>query len=223
MSNTTRNGQVVDLDTSATRPPRMAPPKLRRRPIHVVLALIGVCVGAIGAVWAWSATTNTEEILVARTTIERWSTIEASDLERVRISSDAALTPVPASAFNRIVGTRAAVDIAAGGLITPESTTADGFPPTGKSIVGVSLTAAQAPATTLRSGDPVRVIATPAEGTEAPSGTPQFTEAEVVATSVDEASGQLVVNVLVPYADAPALAARAATGNVALVLDSVDP
>ncbi|EGD43986.1 putative membrane protein [Nocardioidaceae bacterium Broad-1] len=220
MSNPTRNGQVVDLDRPTNSPHRIAPPKLRRRPIHVVLALIGICLGAIGAAWAWSATTNTEEVLVARTTIERWSTIEASDIERVRISSDAALTPVPASDYNKIVGTRAAVDIAAGGLLTPESTTSDGFPPTGKSIVGVSLTAAQAPATALRGGDPVRVIVTPTEGSEAPAGAPQFTEAEVVSSHVDEASGQLVVNVLVPYADAPALAARAATGNVALVLDS---
>lgn len=220
MSNSTRNGQVVDLDAHATRPPRMAPPKLRRRPIHVVLALIGVCLGAIGAVWAWSATTHTTEVLVARTTIERWSTIKASDLERVRISGDASLATVPASAYKRIIGTRADMDIAAGSLLTPESTTTDGFPPTGKSIVGVSLTAAQAPATTLRNGDPVRVIVTPAEGSEAPAGAPQFTEAQVVGSRVDEASGQLVVNVLVPYADAPALAARAATGNVALVLDS---
>lgn len=222
MSNPTRNGQVVDLERSATNPPRMAPPKLRRRPIHVVLALVGICVGAVAAVWAYNATTNTEEVLVARTTIERWSTIKASDLERVRISRDGALTPVPASAYNRIVGSRAAVDIAAGGLLTPESTTTEGFPPTGKSVVGVSLTAAQAPATPLRSGDPVRVIVTPAEGSDAPAGAPQFTEAEVVGSGTDEASGQLVVNVLVPYADAPALAARAATGNVALVLDSAE-
>jgi hypothetical protein len=37
---------------------------------------------------------------------------------------------------------------------------------------------------------------------------------------MDETTGNTVVNVLVPYADAGVLAARAATGNVALVLDS---
>jgi hypothetical protein len=33
-------------------------------------------------------------------------------------------------------------------------------------------------------------------------------------------TGQLIVDLLVPHADAAILAARAATGNVALVLDS---
>ena len=53
-----------------------------------------------------------------------------------------------------------------------------------------------------------------------PAGTPQFSVAEVVDTRIDDTTGNTVVDVLVPYADASVLAARAATGNVALVLDS---
>ncbi|HEY6932720.1 MAG TPA: hypothetical protein VI452_04925, partial [Marmoricola sp.] len=61
---------------------------------------------------------------------------------------------------------------------------------------------------------------TPGEGGDQPSGSPQFTAAQVVDSRTDAANGQAVVDVLVPYADASVLAARAATGNVALVLDS---
>jgi hypothetical protein len=86
--------------------------------------------------------------------------------------------------------------------------------------VGISLTAAQLPAVSLRGGDQVRIITTPGQNGDAPAGTPQFTSAQVVDTRVDEASGNTVVDVEVPYADAGVLAARAATGNVALVLDS---
>ena len=86
--------------------------------------------------------------------------------------------------------------------------------------VGIALTPAQVPTLPLHGGDHVRIIVTPAADGPAPAGTPQFTAAQVVVTSVDDTTGNTVVNVLVPYADASVLAARAATGNVALVLDS---
>ena len=65
----------------------------------------------------------------------------------------------------------------------------------------------------------VRIV-TPGDNGEAPANAPAFTVAEVVGTYLDETTGNTVVNVLVPYVDAGVLAARAATGNVALVLDS---
>ena len=69
-------------------------------------------------------------------------------------------------------------------------------------------------------GDHVRVVVTPAQGERVPAGAPQFSEAEVVGVHVSEETGQTIVDLLVPHADAAVLAARAATGNVALVLDS---
>jgi hypothetical protein len=66
----------------------------------------------------------------------------------------------------------------------------------------------------------VRIVVTPGEGGDQPSGSPQFTAARVVDSRTDAANGRTVVDVEVPYADCSVLAARAATGNVALVLDS---
>ncbi len=55
-----------------------------------------------------------------------------------------------------------------------------------------------------------------------PSGAPAFSEATVAGVHDSEESGQVIVDLLVPHADAALLAARAATGNVSLVLDSRD-
>jgi hypothetical protein len=198
------------------------PPKLRRRPALVAGALVAICLGAILAAWAWTSTTHTREVLAARATIARGSVISAGDLQRVRINADPALRPLPASAYEDVVGKRAALDIAAGGLLTAEATTASALPPAGMSVVGIALTPAQAPALRLHSGDRVRIVVTPGEGGDQPSGSPQFTAARVVGSRTDAVSGQTVVDVLVPYADASVLAARAATGSVALVLDSGD-
>lgn len=219
-STATRDGRMIDQDSTPAAPPLVPPPKLRRRPALIAGALAAICLGALLAAWAWTATTNTQEVLVARVTIERGSVIEAKDLARIRISADPALSPVAASAFDDLVGQRAALDIAEGGLITAGSTTAQVLPADGMSVVGVALTAAQSPGLDLQSGDQVRIVVTPIPGGEQVSGPPAFNDAEVVGVSLDAETGATVVDLLVPYADATVLAARVATGNVALVLDS---
>jgi hypothetical protein len=178
--------------------------------------------GALLAVWAWTSTTHTEEVLAARATIHRGDVITASDVERVRISGDPALDPLPASAYASVVGKTAALDIASGGLLTQDATADSAMPPKGQSVVGISLTVAQVPALPLQGGDRVRIVVTPGQNGTASAGVPEFSTAEVVDTRVDEATGNTVVDVLVPYADASVLASRAATGNVALVLDDAE-
>jgi len=186
----------------------------------VVAAVIVTALGCLIGAWAWTASTDTQEVLAARATIHRGETIEASDLQRIRISRNPLLTPLPASAFDDVVGQRAALDISEGGLLTDASTSDEPLPPQGQTIVGIALTPAQVPAMPLLGGDRVRIIATPGDEGTAGASSPAFTVAEVVSTDVDQTTGNTVVNVLVPYADAGVLAARAATGNAALVLDS---
>lgn len=221
MTNTaTQREKVGDRESTPAAPPLAPPPKLRRRPALLAGAIAAICLGALLGAWAWTSTTNTKEVLVARDTIPRGAIIEAKDLERVRINADPALNPVAASSYDDIVGQRAALDIAAGSLLTDTSTSEELLPPEGMSVVGVALTPAQVPGLPLQSGDRVRVVTTPGEGQQAASGAPGFSEAEVIGSHVDDATGELIVDLLVPHVDATVLAARVATGNVALVLDS---
>jgi len=196
------------------------PPKLRRRPALVAAAVAAVCIGALLAGWAWTATTNTQEVLVARDTIERGSVIEADDLARVQLSADPALRPVDAGQLESVVGQRAALDIAEGVMLTPDSFTAEVVPGDGQSVVGVALTPAQAPGLDLLYGDKVRVVVTPAQGEELPAGTPLTNDATVVGVRTSDETGQTVVDLLLPEVDAAVVATRIATGNIALVLDS---
>jgi hypothetical protein len=196
------------------------PPRLRRRPALVVAAIGAICIGALLAGWAWTATTTTQEVLVARGTIERGEVIGAEDLARLRVSADPALTPVPSSELDQVVGQRAALDIAAGGLLTPNSLTTEVVPSEGQSVVGIALTPERAPGLELQYGDRVRVVVTPAQGETLPAGTPLSSDATVVGVHTSTQTGQSVVDLLVPRADAAVLATRIATGNITLVLDS---
>jgi hypothetical protein len=76
------------------------------------------------------------------------------------------------------------------------------------------------PSEPLYSGDSVRIVTTPGDQGEITNEDPVTVEAVVVGVSRVEETGETVVDVSVPEADAADLAARAATGRVALVLDA---
>lgn len=216
-STATRHDRPLDPPVAGTT--LAPPPKLRRRPVLMAAAVAAICIGALLAAWAWTATSSTQDVLVARQTIPRGSIITAGELERVHLSADPALKPVPASDLNQVVGQRAALDIASGAMLTPGSYASTVVPGAGQSVVGVDLKPGQLPGLALNDGDPVRVVVTPGQGNAAPSGVPLFTEAQVVGETRDQ-SGNFVVDLVVASQDAPVLAARLATGNVAIVLDS---
>lgn len=216
----TRDDRTLDRESGPAATALVPPPKLRRRPALAAAAIVAICLGALLAGWAWTSTTNTQEVLVARNTIERGSVISADDLARVRLSTDPALKPVSGNQLNQVVGQRAALDIAEGGMLTPSSFTGDVLPAEGQSVVGVALTPAQAPGLDLQYGDHVRVVVTPAQGESLPAGAPLANDATVVGVHVSDETGQTVADLLVPKADAAVLATRVATGNIALVLDS---
>lgn len=196
------------------------PPKMRRRPLLIAASIAAIVLGALVSVWAYSATNNAQDVLAVRQTVLQGDTIDAEDLMVVKVGVDPALRPLPASQGQQIVGMKAAMDMPAGGVVTQEQVTAVAVPAKGKSVVGVSLSAAMLPAGALSIGDPVRVVTTPGQQGEVSADPPNAVAAVVVGITSDAITGNTVVNLEVPSAAAPDLAARAATGKVAVVQDS---
>jgi hypothetical protein len=194
----------------------------RQRPRRWVFALCAglVAAGALGTGYAYTSVNDTREVLVVSSDIKRGETIEAGDLAVVRVSVDPALTPVPGSQKAELEGSRAAVDLWAGTLLTAQAVTDNLVPGEGESLVGISLTPAQMPSEPLYGGDVVRIVTTPGDQGEITDKEPVTIEATVVGVSRAEETGETVVDVSVPEAEAADLAARAATGRVALVLDA---
>lgn len=205
---------------TAARPARAR----RRWGLFAAMAAL-VCLGALGNVWLHEVTSNAIEVVAARSTIERGSLISRAELMTVQISADPALRTVAATDLQSLVGKRAAVDVAAGSLVTGESVTDQEIPAQGHSLVGVGVTAAMMPGARLVAGDRVRIVAT--AGQQGTSGT-QTEPVSIAAVVVSTASGsdvngaglQTVITVDVPSQDAPQLASMASTGQVAVVLDS---
>ena len=220
MTTTTDLNGVEATTARASTPNVMPAPKLRRRPALIVASAVAVSAGALLAAFAWTATSTTQSVLAVRSAVERGAVIAQDDVMTVQVSADPALAPVPASQASAVVGQRAATDLAAGTLLTREQVSDKVLPAAGMSIVGVGLPSAQLPGEPLLVGDRVRVVATPGASGEVPAGEPVTIAAMVVGVRVNDENGQSVVSVQVPQGDAAGLAARSATGNVALVLDS---
>lgn len=196
------------------------PPKLRRRPILIAGSVAAICLGALLAVWAYTSTSSAQEVLAVRNTVHRGELITRDDLMTAQVGVDPALRPMSAADLDSVVGKRAAMDLAAGGLVTQEDLATAVLPAKGMSIVGISLTSAMMPATELQTGDDVRIVSTPGDQGDVAAGEPVAITATVVEVRTSGDSGQTVVDVSVPETQAAQLAARAATGKVALVLDS---
>lgn len=197
------------------------PPKLRRRPGLIAASVAAVCLGALVSVWAYTSSTETQSVLAVRETVHRGEVITAEDLMTVNVTLDPALRAMPAAAASEVVGQRAAVDLPAGGVVPEGAVTAAVVPAEGRSIVGVSLMPAMMPAGELVVGDTVRVVTTPGPQGEIAQEAPDALSGVVLGlTPSADGTGATVVNLDVDADDAALLASHAATGKVALVLDS---
>jgi len=216
---------LITKPRTVNRPPEpetatvAPPPKLRRRPVGVLVSVATIVLGSVLGLVVWSAAGSTTEVLAVRSQVFRGEVIDRDDLMVVRVGLDPAVQAVPASRLDAIAGKRAALDLAAGGLLAPSDVTATVLPAKGTSVVGVALAAGLLPAEPLAPGDAVRLVQTPGPQGEV-AGTPPTVPATVVGVHPSETSDKTVVDVLVPAEAAAELAARSATGKIALVLDS---
>ena len=223
MSVTTRSSSSRPTTPAAPRPRTVAaaPPRLRRRPVALLVSVAAVVAGSLLGLWLWTTAGTTTQVLAVRTLVHRGQAITAGDIEVARVGLDPTLHSVPASQESAVVGKRAALDLSPGGLLTPDDLTSTMVPAQGFSVVGVGLAPGMLPAEPLVPGDAVRLVQTPGQQGDV-AGTPEASPATVVAVQLLATGDLTIVDVQVPSEAAADLAARAATGKVALVLDSVE-
>ena len=206
--------------TTPQAPAALGPVKTRRRPALIIASVAALLLSALGGVWLWTAATSSIEVVVAKSAVPRGAVIAATDLMVARVSLDPAIASIPASEVSTVVGQRAALDISAGGLLTPDAIAPETVPAKGETVVGLSLVDGMLPAIPLKTGDDVRVVQTPGAQGQVGDVPPVTIAAKVVAVTRSQDGQFALVDLLVSADAAPDLAARAATGKVAVVLDS---
>lgn len=199
--------------------PATSRPKLRRRPLLIAAALVLMAVGALTAAWLTTVVGHTVQVVALRDTVQRGTQITRDNLMTVNISPDPALKTIPASQLDSVVGQYASMDLPGGGILPAGAYSPNNALPSGQALVGVSLTPAQAPSQGLKPGDRVNIVVTPRSQDDPPTTPPATIAATVVASHPVGDQGQVVVDVAVPQGQSALLAATAATGRVAVVLN----
>ncbi|MHA4818801.1 SAF domain-containing protein [Streptomyces aculeolatus] len=194
-----------------------SPVRRQRRWVLVAVGILAAVVGVLAAVAAVNQAGDREQVLVLARDVPLGQELSDDDLKVAAVSADPAITPVDASERAEVVGRTATVSLVAGSLLT-EAQLGESGPADGQQVVGVEAARRQLPAGLLVPGDAVLVVSTPAEGEEPAADEPPATiDATVVSVSRADQSGTVVVNLAVADGDGPVVAARAATGQVALV------
>lgn len=209
-------------ESSAPRPAAVGQPTKSRRRIWMIA--LGITIVLIGALATWYVTTTTSQttsVLTIKTDVKRGELITQDDLTTIAIAGGQSTNAFTASQAQTVVGQVAAVDLPAGSLVT-STNVLDTLPvPEGHSIVGIALTSSQLPSYPLSAGDAVRLVDTPVAQGEPPTEDPTTFDATVFTSTYDDTNQVWIVDVVVPTRDSAAIAARAATQRVSIILDGV--
>ncbi len=200
------------------RAPSVPPTRGRRRPGLLVAGLALVAVGALVAVWLLNAAAHRVPVLVVARNVAAGSTITAGDLSQVEVSVDAGVATVLASQADTVVGRVAGSDLVSGALLAPGQVIDDAPPGAGQMLAVLALPPTRMPAGGLRAGDRLLVVDTPPADADPPTAPPGTIAATVVRVGAPDLNGVSEVDVTVATGDGPALAARAATGRIAVVV-----
>jgi len=200
--------------TPTPRPSRSTP-RIRRSPILVIAGIVLVIAGALVSVGIYSNLSDTQEVIAIVSPVARGEQIGRGDLTTVQVGFDPALTPVPASQLAQIVGQYAVADLVPGTFLSVDAVGARVSPGEGTAEVGVALMAGEYPDDGLTPGDEVSLVSVPdkADAVSEPMSYP----GTLVTISAAQAN-TITVTVLVNAADAPTVAALAASDKLALVL-----
>jgi hypothetical protein len=197
------------------------------------VAVVATCAALFALIYVHS--THLVAVVGITRQIPQGQIVEVSDLRQVDISISAGVDVVPVADASEVIGKQASVTLLAGTLITPSDVGATQELPVDRAIVGIDLKPGMMPAAGVEEGETVLVVLTAPAGTGISTGRSSNSDsvngepgaADVIATATvvgvdnspnDSGSGDAVVSVDVPLAEAPLVADSSAAGQAALVL-----
>ena len=177
-----------------------------------------MAMGALSGVLLINRAGERVSVLAVAQAVPFGQVITADDLIRADVSVDPSVETIPASNIGQVVGRVAGTNLMPGSLLSQASVTDDAPPAPGEVLVALAVPANRMPAGPLQAGDQVLVVDTPATDADAPTLPPSTIPATVVRMGQPDLNGVTVIDVTVTTTDGPALAARSATGRIAVVL-----
>ncbi|TBO59472.1 hypothetical protein EYS09_11990 [Streptomyces kasugaensis] len=185
-----------------------------------MLGVLVTLVGVLGTSMLVRSAGDRVDVLAVARDVPAGQQITAEDLTTAALPQDPALQPVKASEKDSVIGRRATAPLHRGELLANTQIHGGKALPDGQDLVAVEVQRGAAPADALAPGDQVKVISTPGKDEAVSKSAPDELQATIVKVGTPNASGAVVIQVAVAGTDSAQLAARAATGRVAIVLSA---
>lgn len=182
----------------------------RRRRGLIAGGVVLVLAFTLGVGLLYSRAGGKVSVIVMARPVAAGHTIARADLATAQMASDS-IPAYAASHLSEVIGKTAAVGLVTGEVLNNQMVSTQAATPPGDVLAGVALKAGQMPAGGVSAGDRVMVIllsAQPAGGSSAPPSAPTVLEnsAQVTASQAQPDGSGTVVSLLIPKADAAALA-----------------
>lgn len=211
-----RDGSAQTSAARAAVLPRAPSPAAlqRRRWGRIAAGVVMVLLGGLVVSSVLGAAGDRVDVLAVANEVERHEVIEADDLARVRVAVDQDVQTVAAGDLDDVVGSVAATDLVAGSLLSPDQVRAsdERVVGSGETIVGLVLSASDAPLGQLSTGADVLVVIRPAGGEVDDVETVQGWLLDVSAPA--QQSGDRPVSVVIPAGRVGEVSAAAGEGRV---------
>jgi hypothetical protein len=209
---------VAGMATGHPTPPLPSGLRSRRRPALLALGVSLAVVGVLLDVALVNRAGDRQAVVAVRQPVAFGAVLTAEDLTTVELSRGQGLDVIPAGRLEQLIGRVAATNLTPGSLLVASEVTSAAPPGPGQVLVALAIPPSRLPAGSVQAGDRILVVDTPAPGADPPDLPPQTIPATVVRLGPTDANGVTVVDVTVASAAGPALAARSATGRIALIL-----
>ncbi|WCC81221.1 SAF domain-containing protein [Cutibacterium equinum] len=171
----------------------------------------------MGGAFAWHSASHTDQVLVMTRAVRQGEIVRNTDVGLTSVSVDRAVTTIPASRLDEIVGRHALVDLSAGQLLGSHSVGEVRVGP-GRARVGLKLAAGRLPAVSLPAGAQVTVVETSSDkAAETVSELSTFDAVVVAAPKGTSDHGGWLVDIEVDADSAAQLADLASLDRIALV------
>lgn len=200
----------------------MAPPlptiRARRRPELLALGIALTATGVLATVWLVSHASERVSVLSVAHPVSYGEVLTSADVAITKVTVDPSVPTISADQLAEVLGRLAAHNLAAGSLLGPDSVAAAVAPGKGQVLVPVAIASTRMPAAMLNPGDTLLVVDTPVSDSATALSAPRTVQGTVIRLAEPDLNGVTVVDLAVATADGPALAARAAAGQIAIVL-----
>ena len=196
-------------DAPAARPASVQL-RARRSPRLILLGILAVALGGLGAAALYSSSTTTESAVVMARDVVRGQEITSADLAIVSVPAGLQVEATDADRMSSLIGQRALTDLPAGAFPAERHLGTEPVP-TGQTLVGLKLSQGRLPMAALPPGSKVQLVSLAEGATGA-------TDAVVATAPVasDDGSGY-ALDVTVAAGSAHIVATLAANDQLALV------